>query len=674
MSQDAEGHVVKAKPLWKRRWVLLSLIVVGLVAAMAINVILKLRGGTHDAQTIRGIVASEELILELTPELKRLSRSVLNLKLPDHDGGHLFGESVAVIDLQPDSLPEPTGTIASVSLRSSTWPIETAEHSTDKTALGLWRPLFAAVDYFEHAKFYFVRGNFVDESLQTFEAEVGFAGLARTRAGTLRAVTAQQTVLWRRGESSDGAEEAAWQIIAWRQKSLDTVDGQKPLFSEVLDVALPDADDLARARTSEHQKQVIRYYASGGEQLPSRYFTPISANQKPGLAVVDIDGDGWDDLYVMVRSGRNMLLRNRGDGTFEEAAGRFGLDFRGNSTCGIFADFDNDGDLDLMLGRSLEKSMYLENRGGRFINRSGSIGGEPLPALAVSMSAADYNGDGLLDVYICTYRPAAMESILSGGEFSESSAAEGMPRDAEGASRNPFEDVAAQASNWPHEFLSKEEAAEFISRSKAERRTGDRFKNVLNQLGPPNVLLVNRGGGRFERAPENEQVGLWRNTLQATFGDYDDDGDVDLYIANDWAPDHLFRNDGPDGFVDVTLQAGTAHFGFAMGASWGDYDNDGRQDLYVSNMYSKAGRRITSQISDLNPDYGRSVEGNYLYRNVGEKFDLVSGQAPPAMTVAKAGWSWGGQFADLNNDAYLDLYVLSGYFTPPPGFASDLDL
>ena len=91
-------------------------------------------------------------------------------------------------------------------------------------------------------------------------------------------------------------------------------------------------------------------------------------------------------------------------------------------------------------------------------------------------------------------------------------------------------------------------------------------------------------------------------------------------------------------------------------------------------MYSKAGRRITSQIADLNPDYGRSVEGNYLYRNVGEKFDLVSGQAPPAMTVAKAGWSWGGQFADLNNDAYLDLYVLSGYFTPPPGFASDLDL
>ena len=110
-------------------------------------------------------------------------------------------------------------------------------------------------------------------------------------------------------------------------------------------------------------------------------------------------------------------------------------------------------------------------------------------------------------------------------------------------------------------------------------------------------------------------------------------------MANDWADDNLFRNDGPKGFVDVTQETGTNLFGFAMGATWGDYDNDGLQDLYVSNMYSKAGRRITARIADLNPDYVRSVEGNYLYRQIDGQFELVSGLEPPALTVADAGWS-----------------------------------
>src|SRR4029079_16742462 len=115
---------------------------------------------------------------------------------------------------------------------------------------------------------------------------------------------------------------------------------------------------------------------------------------------------------------------------------------------------------------------------------------------------------------------------------------------------------------------------------------------VLDQIGPPNVLLINRGGGRFELAPENSTVGIWRNSLQATWCDYNQDGRPDLFVANDWAPSNLFRNDGPAGFTDVTAEAGTTADGFSMGASWGDFDNDGREDLYVSNMYSEAGGRV----------------------------------------------------------------------------------
>jgi hypothetical protein len=112
-----------------------------------------------------------------------------------------------------------------------------------------------------------------------------------------------------------------------------------------------------------------------------------------------------------------------------------------------------------------------------------------------------------------------------------------------------------------------------------------------------------------------------------------------------------------------------------MGASWGDYDNDGLEDVYVSNMYSEAGRRMTARIPGLSKMFVESASGNWLYHHqpMG-RFQQVSGLEKPAMTVMNAGWSWGGCFADFDNDRYLDLYVLSGYFTPPPELSSNLDL
>ncbi len=274
----------------------------------------------------------------------------------------------------------------------------------------------------------------------------------------------------------------------------------------------------------------------------------------------------------------------------------------------------------------------------------------------VSMSAADYNRDGLLDVYLCTYRPAAPPQSAPGGGVAA---------------------IGTDDFDWMDEFLPPNQAAEYRRRLKAERsRTSDgAFPDLLDQVGPPNMLLVNRGGGVFEPAPENKAVGLWRNSLQTTWADYDQDGDPDLYVANDWAPDNFLRNDGPAGFTDITAEAGTTAYGFAMGASWGDYDNDGREDIYVSNMYSKAGRRITAAVPGLGHQFVESAQGNWLYRHGADgRFTQVAGLEAPAMTVMKAGWSWGGKFADFDNDGWLDLYVLSGYFTAPPGLTSELDL
>jgi hypothetical protein len=219
-----------------------------------------------------------------------------------------------------------------------------------------------------------------------------------------------------------------------------------------------------------------------------------------------------------------------------------------------------------------------------------------------------------------------------------------------------------------HQTLTPEHSGELKRRFRAESRS------FISQIGPPNILLVNVGGGRFKLAPENPQVAGWRNSFQAGWADYDQDGDADLYVANDFAPDHLFRNEGPHGFQDVAVDAGIDRLGFAMGVSWGDADNDGQFDVYVSNMYSKAGQRITRQIDRLDPRIAQLADGNYLYRFNGQRFHLASGYHPPQFMVAKAGWSWGGQFFDANNDGFLDLYVPNGYYTVPAEFETTVDL
>jgi hypothetical protein len=380
---------------------------------------------------------------------------------------------------------------------------------------------------------------------------------------------------------------------------------------------------------------VNHYYPRIKTKLPGDYrdnrFFPIATATHPGLSVVDIDRDGFDDLYVTVRWGKNMLLRNRGDGTFEEIAGQLGLDVEGRCNAALFADYDNDGDVDLMLARSLEPSLYLVNEDGRFVDRSKSAVAVPLPYLASSVSAADYNGDGLLDVYFSTYLIEDISSRL---------------------------DVdLSRPQHWIHGVLTEDQSRDLAEIFKREH------KSFVRQVGPPNLLLINRGDGRFDAAPETRQV-----------ADYDRDGDPDLYVSNDFAPDHLYRNDGPAGFINATGEAGVDIIGFGMGVSWGDYDNDGRLDLYVTNMYSKAGMRVTRQLPGISSEIPKLADGNYLYRNLGDRFKRVSGIAPPALAVARAGWAWGGQFVDVDNDGYQDIYVTSGYHTVPDEFATDIDL
>ncbi|HEV8543154.1 MAG TPA: CRTAC1 family protein, partial [Verrucomicrobiae bacterium] len=595
-----------------------------------------------DDAVVSALVAAEETYLALAPKMNVLSKGLMDLRLPGPGEESVFAPSVVVFDLGP--IPAMNVTNAEM-FETRKWPVDPKPRQVAK--VDLWRPLLDAVASFEHAKVYLTAGDHPNRDPFRYEAKGAFEGLAKMKSGEWRSFHAQMSLVWERGKPTATDPKPEWRIASWKTAEVNWIGSARQLFVESLDGALRIPGDLEKARHSNHYDATVNYYREGMKKPPHPYFAPISANQKEGIAIADIDGDGFDDIYVTVRIGKNMLFRNRGDGTFIEEAALHGLDLPGHTTCAIFADFDNDGDLDCMLGRSLLKSRYLENRHGWFYQ-------SPIPSFmpmaVISMSAADYNGDGLLDVYMCTYRPAAP------------------------AGASPAGGVAQQGDfDWPDEFFSPEMAREYRRReAEHKQRVGG---TVLDQVGPPNVLLINRGGGRFEPAPENSVVGIWRNSLQATWCDYNGDGRPDLFVANDWAPSNLFRNDGPAGFTDVTEEAGVGYFGFSMGASWGDYDNDGLEDVYVSNMYSEAGRRITARIPGLSKMFLESAAGNWLYHGEGGgKFRQAAGLQAPAMTVMNAGWSWGGCFTDFDNDGFLDLYVLSGYATAPKELSSDLDL
>ncbi len=195
----------------------------------------------------------------------------------------------------------------------------------------------------------------------------------------------------------------------------------------------------------------------------------------------------------------------------------------------------------------------------------------------------------------------------------------------------------------------------------------------MNLPGPPNVLLKNLGRGKFE-VVNDSALRVFKNTYQATWSDYDGDGKPDLFLANDFNKPTLFHNLGGGKFADVTHDMGLAEARFSMGSTWGDYDNDGRMDLYLSAMSSKAGRRILTQIPDVDPRFSILAAGNALYRNASNAFEKTSGASSPKIEVEQSGWDWGAQFVDLNNDGWLDIFSLSGFYTAPKQVETDFDI
>ncbi|HEY6936627.1 MAG TPA: FG-GAP-like repeat-containing protein, partial [Terriglobales bacterium] len=328
-----------------------------------------------------------------------------------------------------------------------------------------------------------------------------------------------------------------------------------------------------------------------------------------GISVGDIDNDGFDDVYICQPAGLpNRLFRNRGDGTFEDITEGSGVGILENTACAIFADFDNDGRQDLIVVRANGPLLFLNQGGGRFRQRPDAFKfATPPQGTFTGAAAADYDRDGWLDIYFCLY-------IYY-----------------QGASQYRYPCPYYDADN-----------------------------------GPPNFLMRNGRDGTFQDV--TAQAGLDRNNTRYSFccgwADFSGKGWPDLYVVNDFGRKNLYRNNGDGTFTDVAPQAGVDNTGAGMGVCCFDYDNDGVQDLYVADMWTAAGERISTQDAfqknapaQVRALYRKHAMGNSLFRNIGKGSFR---DATAAAAVAMGRWSWACDAWDFDHDGFLDLYIANG--------------
>jgi len=325
-----------------------------------------------------------------------------------------------------------------------------------------------------------------------------------------------------------------------------------------------------------------------------------------GVAVGDIDGDGLEDLYVAQGEGLpNRLLRQGPDGTVRDVAAAAGVDWLDDTQGALFADMDNDGDQDLLLALGPSVVLAKNDGQGRFdrLFATRVPGGTPFSTLAL----ADYDLDGDLDVYAtCQARPRFGQGVP-------------VPLN--------------RATNGPVNRLLRNDG-------------DDRYTDVTVQVG------LAAHGGAFG--------------FGAAWGDYDGDGDPDLFVPNSAGPDNLFRNDAGR-FVDVALQAGVADLGAGAGASFGDFDLDGHLDLHVTGAFSAAGLRIMEQApflpsatEEIRTDLRALARGGSLFAGRG---DGTFRDASDAAGVRGTGSGFGGRFVDLDADGLDDLVIPQGFLT-----------
>jgi hypothetical protein len=316
-----------------------------------------------------------------------------------------------------------------------------------------------------------------------------------------------------------------------------------------------------------------------------------------GHAWGDYDDDGDLDLFVGGMNIANSLFQNDGSGNFTDVSSS-PINNSGRANGSAWADFDNDGNLDLYLAKSTEANQLFQGTGSAAFT---DVSAAPVNDAANNSGTAwaDFDNDGLADIYLVDY--AGSNKIFKndgGGSFSDVTA--GPEGDASAG-------IGAAWGDYDND--------------------GNLDIYICNYSLQPNKLIRNNGDGSFSDVTSGP-LGDAGNGMCAAWGDYDNDEDLDIYLAGD--NNKLFRNNGGGSFTDVT-SGPLSDPSFTYGANWGDYDNDGDLDIYLANMGS----------------------GNKLLRNDGGGTFVDATTGP----VGSSSNAMGASFADYDGDGDLDLYV-----------------
>jgi hypothetical protein len=309
------------------------------------------------------------------------------------------------------------------------------------------------------------------------------------------------------------------------------------------------------------------------------------------VAAGDYNGDGFEDLYVTNTAAgtKNHLYRNNGDLTFtdvaEEAGVAIGNDAHNASDDALWFDYDNDGRLDLLVVRMGYSKLFHNLGNGKFEDVTKKAGLYK-HMNAITAIAFDYDRDGYVDLLVGSY----------------------------------FQNIDIFKPSGPRFFP-------------------ENFETANNGGGI--TLFHNNHDGTFTDVTEKAGLKSSGWVLDVGHGDADNDGDDDLYVACDYGTDRFYVNNGDGTFTDKTESAVGFDTKKGMNVDWGDYDNDGLLDIYVTN---------------ITDEYMR--EGNFLWHNNG---NLTFTDLSRETGTYDTGWGWAAKFFDYDNDGWLDLYVVNGW-------------
>jgi hypothetical protein len=379
------------------------------------------------------------------------------------------------------------------------------------------------------------------------------------------------------------------------------------------------------------------------------YLTNAVAHNGAGVAIGDVDGDGWVDIYLCSLQGPNRLYRNLGSWRFDEMdAGEAAC--AGQLSTGVaFADVDGDGDLDLLVnGISAGTRLFLNDGKGKWTELK--TAGLSRTASATSLALADIDGDGDLDLY-CTHYIDVMHLADPTSRFA----------------------IARRGDKW--------EVTKINGESTVLPRWKDRFEALpdgkVRELPEVHGLYRNDGQGRW--TPIQFEPGVFMNEqgtpippyrdwgLAVMFRDLNGDGAPDLYVCNDNAsPDRIWINSGQGTFraIDSLMLRHTSRS--SMGVDFADVDRDGRDDIIVVDMLAREhSKRMTQLVREVpDPQARERIDEQPRYNRNTLFFGRPDGSFAEAAFmagVAATDWSWCPIFVDVDLDGYEDLLVSNGF-------------